>query len=55
MVVIIYAYTGVMTALLTIPKLKPIANTLEEAVAQERLITIVDNTPLSRIVLVYIL
>ena len=36
MVVLIYAYTGVMTALLTVPKLEPIAFTLEEAVLKHK-------------------
>ena len=39
MVVLINAYAGVMTALLTAPKLMPIVNTLEEAVTQNRLVT----------------
>jgi len=34
MVSLINAYTGVMTALLTVPKLEPITNTLEEAGTQ---------------------
>ena len=46
-VIIINAYAGVMTALLTAPKLMPIANTLEEAVTQNRLVTIIHvNSPL---------
>ncbi len=50
MVVLINAYTSVMTALLTVPKLEPIANTLEEAAMQNRLVTIETNTPMSRII-----
>jgi len=50
MVVLINAYAGVMTALLTAPKLEPIANTLEEAVMQNRLVTIETNTPMTRII-----
>ena len=52
MVALINAYTGVMTALLTVPKLEPIANTLEEAVVQGRLITMQKDTPTSRNILV---
>ena len=54
MVVLIYGYTGVMTALLTVPKLEPIAKTLEEVVAQKKLITVERNTPLSRIFMVFL-
>jgi len=50
MVVLINAYAGVMTALLTVPKLEPIANTLEEAAMQNRLVTIETNTPMTRII-----
>jgi len=32
MVVLINAYSGVLTSLLTVPKLKPIANTMNEVV-----------------------
>jgi len=39
MVALINAYAGVMTALLTVPKLEPIVNTLEESVTQDRLVT----------------
>ena len=53
MVVLINAYTGVMTALLTVPKLEAIANTLEEAVVQDRLVTIQTSTLMSRIILVF--
>ena len=55
MVALINAYTSVMTALLTVPKLEPIANTLEEAVNQNRFVTIVTNTPISRIISVHLL
>ena len=50
MVVLINAYAGVMTALLTVPKLEPIVNTLEEAAMQNRLVTIETNTPMTRII-----
>jgi len=53
MVALINAYTGVMTALLTVPKLEPIVNTLEESVAQGRLVTIQKDTVMSRIILVF--
>ena len=46
MVVLINAYAGVMTALLTVPKLEPIANTVEEAVKQNRMFTMEQNTTL---------
>ena len=55
MVALINAYTSVMTALLTVPKLEPIANTLEEAVIQNRCVTMETNTPVSRDVLVRLL
>ena len=41
-----------MTALLTVPKLEPIANTMEEAVLQKRSFTMENETPLSRMFLV---
>lgn len=47
MVVLVYAYTGVMTSMLTVPKLKPIVQTLEETVQQSRLITLEKDTTLS--------
>ena len=46
MVVLVNAYAGVLTALLTVPKLEPIANTLQEAVAQNRKFTLEPNTTL---------
>jgi len=50
MVVLINAYAGVMTALLTVPKLMPIVNSLEEAATQNRLVTLEFNTPMYRII-----
>lgn len=37
MVVMVYAYTGVLTAVLSVPKLKPIFNTFEDVIATNRL------------------
>jgi len=48
MVVLINSYAGVMTALLTVPKLEPIANTVEEAVVQNRKFTLEQNRTLTR-------
>jgi len=49
MVVMIYAYTGVLTSLLTVPKLEPIDFTLEEVVLHNKFcVTQERNTPLSR-------
>lgn len=36
MVVMIYAYTGLLTAMLTIPKFEPIINTWEQLAASSR-------------------
>ena len=37
MVVLVNAYSGVLTSLLTVPKLEPIVNTLQELVEREDL------------------
>ncbi len=37
MVVLINAYSGVLTSLLTVPKLEPIANTVKELVSSDEL------------------
>jgi len=50
MVALINSYTSVMTALLTVPKLEPIANTLEEAAIQNSVVTIETNMPISKII-----
>ncbi len=55
MFALINSYTSVMTALLTVPKLEPIANTLEEAAIQNRVVTIETNTPISKIISVRLL
>ena len=54
MVVLIYAYSGVMTSLLTVPKLKPIVQTLEETIQQNRLVTMERDRTLSRTFMVFI-
>ncbi len=54
MLVLIYAYTGVMTSLLTVPKLQPIVQTLEETVQKNRLVTMERDRTLSRTFMVYL-
>lgn len=55
MVVIIYAYTGLLTAMLTIPKFEPVINTFEELAASSRFkITQVDEGSLTTSILVII-
>jgi len=54
MVVLIYAYTGVMTSLLTVTKLQPIVQTLEETVQKNRLVTMERDRTLSRTFMVYL-
>lgn len=49
MIVLINSYAGVMTALLAaVPKLKPIAYTVEEGVVQNRKFTLEPNRTLTR-------
>ena len=53
MVVLINAYSGVLTSLLTVPKLQPIAKTLEEVAEKNVLrLTIEKNTYFSEMFLV---
>ncbi len=54
MVVLINAYSGVLTSLLTAPRLKPIAKTLQEvAESQELQVTVEKNNIFSRSFLVF--
>ena len=54
MVVLINAYSGVLTSLLTIPKLNPIANTMKEVTESKELrVTVEKNLPMSKKFLVY--
>ncbi len=49
MVVLVFAYSGVLTSLLTVPKLEPIVNTVEELIESGKLrITIERNIQISR-------
>jgi len=53
MVVLIYAYAGVLTALLTVPKLEPIAKNLEEVVLLGRTLTAERSTSFTPMIMVY--
>ena len=54
MVVLINGYSGVLTSYLTIPKLNPIANTLQEvADSKELRVTVEKNVSISQSFLVY--
>ncbi len=49
MVVLVLAYTGVLTSLLTVPKLEPIVTTVDELVDDGKLrITLEKNIQMSR-------
>ncbi len=49
MVVLVFAYTGVLTSLLSVPKLEPIVNTVDDLAEGGKLrITIEKNTQTSR-------
>ncbi len=53
MVVLINGYSGVLTSLLTIPKLNPIVNTMKEVTESKELrVTVEKNLPFSKIFLV---
>lgn len=50
MIVLINGYSGVLTSFLTIPKLNPIANTLQEvAESKELQVTVEKNVPISNL------
>ena len=53
MIVLIYAYTGVMTAFLSVPKLEPIVKNFEEAVLQGRTLSALKGTSFAAILLVF--
>jgi len=54
MVVLINGYSGVLTSLLTIPKLNPIANTMQEvAESKELRLTSEKSIALAKLFLVY--
>ena len=54
MVVLTYAYAGVLTALLTVPKLEPIAKNLEEVVLLGRTLTAERSTSFAPMIMVYL-
>lgn len=54
MVVIVYAYTGVLTAYLTVSKLEPTVDTIEQLASSNRYrITMERSTLLSKQIMVY--
>ena len=54
MIVLVYAYQGVLMSILSVPKLKPTVNTLEELVEQHKLrLTIERSSTLTQLFLVY--
>ena len=56
MVVLINAYSGVLTSLLTAPRLKPIAKTLKDvAESQELRVTCEKDSYISRFILVFLM
>lgn len=52
MIVLVYAYTGVMTSLLTIPKWEPIVKDFEDVVTQGKFLCTDKGTSLSSLFLV---